>query len=99
MSLRPLFCLFLSDRLRQVLLYYQGSLKTLEEAHRLVNVNLHNAAQYKKECEEAEEKNRVTFEKLDSVEADLSNTQQSLDSLKVERDEALEEWMSKVYME
>ena len=76
--------------------FSQDSLKTLEEAHRLVNVNLHNAAQYKTDCEAAEKETKTTVEKLERVEADLLDVSEKLESLRIEKDKAFEEWMSKV---
>ena len=59
-------------------------------------MNLQTAAQYKKECERAEEENKLTTDNLENVEANLSDVQEKLENLRVEKDKAAEAWMIEV---
>ena len=77
-------------------LFSKDSLKTLEEAHRLVNVNLHNSAQYRRECETAEEVNKATVERLERMESELTEVRGQLERVRGEREKAEEEWRNKV---
>ena len=74
----------------------KDSLKTLEEAHRLVNVNLHNSAQYKKELEVSEEVNRATVEKLERTEGEVTEVRGQLEKASVERKKVEEVWKNTV---
>ena len=74
----------------------QDSLKTLEEAHRLVSVNLHNSAQYKKELETSEEVNKATVEKLELTGVELREVRGQLENATEGRERAEGEWRKTV---
>ncbi|XP_052271253.1 uncharacterized protein LOC127871974 isoform X2 [Dreissena polymorpha] len=62
---------------------YWGSLKTLDEAHRLVNVHLHNAAAFKDEC-------RAMEAERDGLKLELHQTRDRLLALEQRLNEAQE---------
>ncbi|KAL4217976.1 hypothetical protein ACF0H5_022714 [Mactra antiquata] len=77
------------DALKQK--YWDG-LKRLDEAHRLLNVHLHNASQYRDEHLAEVDKNKQLQELLDATNSDLNKNIDEMKQIKMKYDNDMIAW-------
>lgn len=64
--------------------FLQDSLKKLDDAHRLINVHLHNAARYRDDYQGAEQIQKATYDKLEATAHQLTQTKELLEATRQE---------------